>query len=134
MNIDQLIINATENNTTHFYNVAAAISRFPDLSKRLFNNFYDNNEEINEKYEAIRKDNDRTKEQLVKVLMNGELHKETLKNIILEFINSDYLASAIKTNIINGAKPEDYQLACALLDDYLVYLETDKWNGPVTKI
>ena len=142
MNLDEILQYSideyneeTKEKFTHLFNISAAISGFPELMDNITNEFTNNDFEILKEYNKIKKDDDKFRERVVRAIMYGEKYeKQKLKKIIEDFIEKPYFKLIIAYNSTNAERAKEYALACALLDDYFVYLDTGIWNGLSTKI
>lgn len=120
---------------THLFNVAAAISRFPELMDTIAITFKNNDQEIFDEYNKIKKDDNLFRARLIRTIMYAEkTDKNKLKQIIENYVTNPQFKNIVLCNSIQSKSPKDYMLACALLDDYYTYLTNGIWNGLSTKI
>lgn len=120
---------------THLFNVSAAISKFPSLMDDITTAFINDDQEILDEYNKIKKDDNKFRERVVRAIMYAEkTDRETLKQIIVNYVTRPDFNAIVLENSKRTNNPKEYALACALLDDYYTYLETDEWNGLSTRI
>lgn len=127
---DESMNNYKINSSTHLIRVTDAISSFPDAIAEI-KKTVNTDKQIEEELKKIPKVSD-----LMKSLCWYEKHnKKQLYKIldkkVIEVVNTDgYLENRIHDK--KGA--ENLALAISIIDDYMDYLETGEYNGPVTKL
>lgn len=118
-------------NPTHLVNVVQAIHKFPRLLNSL-NKLNVEKIQINEDLSKLLKD-----EQLkiaYKIIWLEANDKRTIINILNTYIfNNKQLDCEMEKLIKTREQGLDYAVSLGILDDYYDYLETGKYNGPVTR-
>ena len=122
---------------THLINVVNAIIKFPDLKEEISN--YKSNKnlsiEIENENKLINLITPNIKELLYKLINIEKTNKEYLiKAIDNKVLNNEELEYFLSKNIKTQTDGLEYATALGILDDYLDYLETGTYTGPVTKL
>lgn len=127
---DESMNNYKINSSTHLIRVTDAISSFPDAITEI-KKTVNTDKQIEDELKKVSKAND-----LMKSLCWYEKHNKRqlykiLDKKVIEVVNTD---GYLENRIHDKKSAENLALAISIIDDYMDYLETGEYNGPVTKL
>ena len=126
----------TIKNKTHLIMVAESIHKFKELENKVCCRFYgliDHN--IKVEYEKLSNKSSKERLEIIQSLMIAEkVDKNGIRLTIEEFLEQDDFEEILKENIKSREDGLNYAVALGVIDDYIEFLLSGKYSGPITKL
>lgn len=118
---------------THLKHVAEAINNFSELKSEIMNHNDLDGLSIKDNNKLLEKiNNTNTKKLVYKLIAFEKSDKARLINLINNtIINNSKIDKELENNIKNKDDGLRYATALGIIDDYIEYLESGKYSGPV---
>lgn len=122
-------------NPTHLVHVINALSKFPTVLSKIGSMEKVNDEHLQTEVDKIGKFlNTKQKAVVIKLMKLEHENKGALIGILnTGVINNPNVENEMKTLIKYREQALDYATALGVIDDYIDYLESGVYRGPVTK-